>query len=98
MAERTAKEKVVDGIYAAWGGGKFNDPATCDAEFVKYFTEDAFFKCTAPQVRGAASPFGLQPVPFARFFACALPGLSVDACALCYCHRTRSSETKYGAM
>ena len=85
MTERTAKEKVVDAIYAAWGAGKFNDPEVRDAEIAKYFTEDAYFKTSAPQVHGAASPFGLQPTSLPISLqpdSTRLPARSTDACAL----------------
>jgi hypothetical protein len=71
-AERTAKEKVVDAIYAAWGAGKFNDPEACDAEFVKYFTEDASFKCSAPQDKELGGKVWHDPdsrADFGAFFA-----------------------------
>ena len=95
LKERTAKEKVVDDIYASWGGGKYNDPEVCNAEFAKHFTEDAYFKCSAAQVHPTQHPQAHSPpmnlprhrharTP-ARIFAarvCALPGRSVDARAL----------------
>ena len=71
-AESTAKEKVVQNIYASWGAGKFNDPAVRDAELAKFFTEDAFFKCTMPQDKALGGKVWTDPekrADFGAFFA-----------------------------
>merc|ERR1712046_250137 len=61
MAEQTAKEKHVLGIYTDWGAGKFNDPEIRDAEIAKYFTEDAFFVTSTPQKPDAGGRIWSNP-------------------------------------